>query len=94
MHSPFDIKAPPQHRHERATTGSYQQTTKGTVSTGRSLPKDKLTAKMQTIRDERDKLLAELDRIDADLKVARDIISTALTLLAKPQRLYKAMTDS
>jgi site-specific DNA recombinase len=57
-------------------------------------PKDKLTAKMQTIRDERDKLLAELDRIDADLKVARDIISTALTLLAKPQRLYKAMTDS
>lgn len=57
-------------------------------------PKDKLTAKMQAIRDERDKLLGELDRLDADLKVARDIISTALTLLTKPRRLYKAMTDS
>ncbi|HKR49489.1 MAG TPA: hypothetical protein VJT72_07900, partial [Pseudonocardiaceae bacterium] len=49
---------------------------------------------MQAIRDERDKLLTDLDRLDAGLKVARDIISAALTLLAKPQRLYRAMTDS
>lgn len=57
-------------------------------------PTGKLTTKMQQIRDERDKTLTELDRLDADLGVARDIISTALTLLAKPQRLYKATTDS
>ena len=49
---------------------------------------------MQAIRDERDKLMTELDRLDADLSVARNIISSALTLLTKPQRLYKAMTDS
>jgi hypothetical protein len=49
---------------------------------------------MQAIRDERDKLLIGLDKLDTDLKVARDIISSALALLAKPQRLYMAMTDS
>jgi site-specific DNA recombinase len=57
-------------------------------------PKDKLTTKMQVIRDERDQLLLELDRLDADLKVARDVIGSALQLLARPQRLYKVMTDS
>ncbi|MGQ0717551.1 MAG: recombinase family protein [Pseudonocardiales bacterium] len=57
-------------------------------------PKDKLTAKMQGIRDERDKLMIELDKLDTDLSVARDIFTTALTLLAKPQKLYRALTDS
>jgi hypothetical protein len=42
-------------------------------------PKDKLTHKMQAIRDERDKLFTDLDRLDADLKVAHHIIGTALT---------------
>jgi site-specific DNA recombinase len=57
-------------------------------------PKDKLTARMQAVRDERDKLLAQIDQLDADLSVAREIISAALTLLERPQRLYKACSDT
>ena len=34
--------------------------------------------KMQTIRDKRDKLMVELDRLDADLKIAKDVIASAL----------------
>ncbi len=57
-------------------------------------PKEKLTAKMQEVRDERDKLLTQLDGLDADLKVARDVIAAALTLLDQPQRLYAKCNEA
>jgi site-specific DNA recombinase len=53
------------------------------------MPKEKIKIKIAEIRDERDSIRRELDKLDSELEVGRQVFSLALDLLDQPQELYR-----
>ncbi|MFL6072786.1 MAG: recombinase family protein [Mycobacteriales bacterium] len=51
-------------------------------------PREKLTAKMTEVQEERDRVAADLAKLEGEVQVARDIFLSALELLRRPQELY------
>jgi site-specific DNA recombinase len=53
------------------------------------LPKEKIKEKLIAIRDERASIRREVERLDAELEVGRQVFLLALDLLDRPQELYR-----
>jgi site-specific DNA recombinase len=54
-----------------------------------AMPKEKIKTKIAEIRDERDNVRRDLDKLDAELEVGRQVFMLALDLLDRPQELYR-----
>ncbi|GAB3428701.1 recombinase family protein [Flindersiella endophytica] len=52
-------------------------------------PKAKLTAKVQAVREERERVRIELDGLVSDISGGKQVITAALDLLQDPQELYR-----
>jgi hypothetical protein len=53
------------------------------------LPKEKIKERLIAIRDERESIRRDLERLDAELTIGRQVFTLALDLLHDPQELYR-----
>jgi site-specific DNA recombinase len=59
------------------------------LATDGELPKDKIKERLMAIRDERASIKRDVERLDAELAVGRQVFTLALDLLDRPQELYR-----
>ncbi|WP_216896113.1 zinc ribbon domain-containing protein [Nocardia alni] len=59
-----------------------------------ALPQAKIRSRLTDIKRERDKLEAELGKVQLDLSASAEFLTTCLELLRNPYRLYKGASDN